>query len=250
MAAASAGCKQFDHQKLNGRQLFKRQLLRRLPHRCRLCGGAARGIGLCPHCRADLPWLPAPRCPICALPSEDGQICGACLSHPPAWQCTRSALHYDFPVDGLVGALKYRGDLSLAPLLADCLAGVLEGAAVDAILPLPLHPARLAARGYNQAMELARPLARRFHLPLVHAAVQRVRDTPPQAGLDRAARLKNLRGAFLARPELVSGLRIAVLDDVMTSGATLGELTRTLKQAGAVAVECWVVARALPPGQT
>lgn len=229
---------------------FKQTLLRRLPQRCRLCGGPARGLGLCPACRADLPWLPQARCPVCALPSQDGQICGACLRHPPAWQRTRAALLYDFPIDGLIGALKYRGDLSLAPLLADCLAGNVEPGAVDVLLPLPLHAARLRARGFNQAAELARPLARRLGLPLLHhAAAQRLRDTPPQAGLDRAARLKNLRGAFAVRQDPVRGRRIAVLDDVMTSGATLGELARTLKQAGALAVECWVIARALPPGR-
>ena len=186
---------------------------------------------------------------MCALPSPDGQICGACLRHPPAWQRTRAALLYAFPVDGLIGALKYRGDLSLAPLLADCLAGNVEPGAVEVLLPLPLHPARLAARGFNQAAELARPLARRLCLPLLPSATRRLRDTPPQAGLDRAARLKNLRGAFAVEREQVKGRRIAVLDDVMTSGATLGELARTLKQAGALEVECWVIARALPPGQ-
>ncbi len=187
---------------------------------------------------------------MCALPSPDGQVCGACLRHPPAWQRTRAALLYDFPVDSLIGALKYRGDLSLAPLLADCLAGNVEAGAVEVLLPLPLHPARLRARGFNQAAELARPLARRLGLPLLHSAAQRVRDTPPQAGLDRVARLKNLRGAFaVVQQEQVCGRRVAVLDDVMTSGATLGELARALKQAGALEVECWVIARALPPGQ-
>lgn len=235
---------------MNGRPFFKHNLLCRLPQRCRLCGGTARGIGLCASCHADLPWLPAAHCPSCALPSHDGQICGACLRHPPPWLRTRCALLYDFPVDGLVGALKYRGELSLAPILANCLAGSVDRAAIDALLPLPLHPARLAARGFNQAMELARPLARRLRLPLLHAAARRIRDTPPQAELDRAARLKNLRGAFSVRQALITGRRIAIVDDVMTSGATMGELARTLQQAGAAEVECWVVARALPPGQT
>ena len=235
---------------MNGSLFFEQHFLHRLPQRCRLCGGAARGLGVCAACRADLPWLPQARCPVCALPSPDGQVCGACLRHPPAWQHTRAALLYDFPVDGLIGALKYRGDLSLAPLLADCLAGNVEAGAVEVLLPLPLHPARLRARGFNQAVELARPLARRLGLPLLPSAAQRVRDTPPQAGLDRAARLKNLRGAFAVERERVKGRRIAVLDDVMTSGATLGELARALKQAGALEVECWVIARALPPGQS
>ena len=234
---------------MNSRLFFEQSLLRRVPQRCRLCDGPARGLGLCPACRADLPWLPQARCPMCALPTQNGQICGACLRHPPAWDRTRSALLYDFPIDGLIGALKYRGDLSLAPLLADCLADCVEPGAVDALIPMPLHAARLRTRGYNQAMEIARPLARRLHLPLPPSAVRRLRDTPPQAGLDRAARLKNLRGAFAAEPGQVRGRRIALLDDVMTSGATLGELARTLKQAGAREVECWVIARALPPGQ-
>jgi ComF family protein len=115
----------------------------------------------------------------------------------------------------------------------------------DLLLPMPLHPARLKERGFNQALELARILAPQCRLPLDRDACRRIRDTPPQATLPLKARRKNLRGAFNASTEQVCSKRIGIVDDVMTSGSSLNELAATLKKAGAVEVECWVMARAL-----
>jgi ComF family protein len=219
---------------------------------CYLCRGAAdaaRGEGLlCAACEADLPRLGAELCPRCALDSPGGAICGRCLARPPHYDATVAALAYRFPADVLVQALKFRGELALAPLLARLLAERLGAAArAQFVVPVPLSRARLAERGHNQALEIARHVARATATRLAPQLCERVRDTPAQSGLERAERAKNVRGAFRAGG-LVAGAAIAVLDDVMTSGATLEELARTLKQAGAASVVNWVVART-PPAQ-
>jgi len=175
-------------------------------------------------------------------------VCGACLAHPPAYERTLAALTYRYPVDRLIPALKYQGRLALAPALGACLAARLGDAPrPDLLVPMPLHPARLRERGFNHASELARVVAHRLELVLETRLCRRTRDTPPQQGLKRDARRRNVRGAFsCVRP--VAGLHIALLDDVMTSGTSLDELAASLKQAGAREVSNWVLARALPPG--
>lgn len=214
-----------------------------------LCGAVAHHAGLCAGCRADLPWHRAPRCPQCALPTPDGQRCGACLRQPPAFDRTHAALVYAFPADRMIPRLKYQGRLALAPALGTCLADALADVPrPDRLVPMPLHPARLRERGFNHARELARPVARTLGIPLDATLCTRVRDTPPQQGLAHAARRRNVRGAFACSADL-SGLRIAVVDDVMTTGTSLDELASALKRAGAAEVQCWVVARTLPPGE-
>ncbi|MFZ5574933.1 MAG: double zinc ribbon domain-containing protein [Pseudomonadota bacterium] len=220
-----------------------------LPSACLLCGAATTTGPLCPGCRADLPWHRAPACPQCAQPVPDGQPCGACLRHPPAFDRTAAALVYRFPADRMIPRLKYHGQLALAPALGDCLADVLAGAPrPDRVVPMPLHPARLRERGFNHATEIARSVTRRLGLPLDLDSCRRIRDTPPQMGLGHDARRRNLRGAFACSAEL-GGERVAVVDDVMTTGTSLDELAAALKRAGAAEVDCWVVARALPPGE-
>ena len=207
---------------------------------CFLCRGAAKEL-LCPECDGDLPRLDMPLCPRCALPSPDGAICGRCLSEKPAYDATRAALAYDFPADALVHALKFRAELALAPLLAGFLSRVLGAEAADCIVPVPLAAARLRERGYNQAVEIARRLGR----PGIDLGLcERTRESRPQMELPYDERQRNVRGAFRCTRNLV-GARVAVVDDVMTTGATLNELARTLKAAGAVHVSNWVVTRAL-----
>ncbi|KAF0815450.1 Orotate phosphoribosyltransferase [Andreprevotia sp. IGB-42] len=215
-----------------------------LPASCLLCGCLCKR-GLCAGCDADLPKLPAALCPRCALPTRDGGLCGGCLAAPPAFDASFAALSYAGVARQLIPAAKFGGRWHVLPLLADVLLHRLPvSPAVDAIVPLPLHPNRLKERGYNQATEIAVPLARAFHLPLRHDLLLRNRDTEHQARLTLAARQKNLRGAFTARPD-AGGLRIALVDDVMTSGASLDAAARALKKAGAAHVEAWVLARAL-----
>jgi ComF family protein len=213
---------------------------------CFLCRGAAEGR-LCRACDADLPRLPALRCPRCALDSNAGEVCGRCLARPPAFDATIAALAYEFPADVLVQALKFRGELALAPLLAGVLAARLpRGDRVDCLLPVPLSAARLRARGFNQSLEIARHVAAATGARLAPQLAERGRDTPPQAELALGERSGNVRGAFRC-PQPLGGAAVAVLDDVMTTGATLEELAATLKRAGASRVVNWVVARTAPP---
>jgi len=205
---------------------------------CLLCGGEGGPELLCAACIAELPALPA-SCPRCALPSPAAALCGSCLNHPPHFDATLALWRYEFPCDGLVQALKYRARLALAGFFARSLAARTMPE-VDLIVPMPLHPKRLAERGFNQALEIARHLGR----PIEPRGVLRVKHTLPQTDLPYEERAKNVRGAFLCKPDL-SGASVAVLDDVMTTGATLNELARALKRAGATRVENLVIARAV-----
>jgi ComF family protein len=228
---------------------LRRLAQRLLPHACLLCGSDAGGERLCAGCRGDLPWHRMPQCPQCAMPTADGQLCGACLKRPPAFVRTRAALTYRFPADQLIQRLKYNGRLAAAPVLGDILAeGVGDVPPPDLLVPMPLHPARIRERGFNHAGEIARRLAHALDLPLATGVCRRVRDTPPQVALAYDARRRNVRGAFACNGD-VAGKRVAIVDDVMTTGTSLDELAKTLLKAGAAEVEAWVVARTLPKGE-
>jgi ComF family protein len=218
-------------------------LARAVKNRCALCGGGASDNGLCGPCREDLPWLPAARCPSCALPTPGGALCGVCLRSPPAHDGVACAVAYEFPVDALVRALKYHGRLAAARPLAGILARALTREPLpDIVVPLPLTDARLLERGYNQAAEIARLLHGPWQTATGLAILGRAGHPQPQASLALDARRRNVKGTFECVGN-VAGLRIALLDDVMTSGATLDEAARVLKRAGATSVRGWVVAR-------
>ena len=212
-----------------------------LPQDCLLCGAASDDAPLCGPCRDELPALPQ-ACPVCAMPSSLGEICGTCLRHPPQFDITVAAWRYAYPVDRLVQALKFHGRLALASLFADVLASLVKR--VDVVVPMPLHPARLTERGFNQAAEIARHLTGKLGTGFALQGASRIRRTLPQTNLPLAERARNVRGAFACTLDL-TGARIAVVDDVMTTGATLGELAKVLKRSGAARVENWVVARTL-----
>lgn len=178
------------------------------------------------------------------------QRCGRCLTHPPHYDTTVAALAYADPLDHAVQAFKYHHALGLARFLSGLLDDAVSAAGapdtrIDLIIPLPLAPARLAQRGFNQALELARPIAARRRIALNARAVRRIRNTPPQAQLPWNERARNIKGAFVCDMPL-AGMRVAVVDDVMTTGASLDEMARVLKVAGAAHVTNWVVARTLP----
>ena len=219
------------------------------PPACVLCD--APGRVLCAACRRDATSGVERACPCCALPlSRGGSLCGRCLKRSPAFDRTWAAALYTAPFTQLVRALKYGATLAYAPVLADLLhARVLsvdDAGDFDRVLPVPLSRERMAERGFNQSIEIARVLARRLDLPLDTRSVLRILDTSPQASLAFAARRRNLRGAFSVvdgcRQDLV-GSHVAIVDDVMTTGATLDELARTLKRAGVARVTNLVVAR-------
>lgn len=222
---------------------WQRLLNRLLPQDCQLCGKPGAADLLCAPCLADLTRLPDERCPVCALPTAAGAVCGQCLRHPPHFDATHARFAYAFPLDQLVQTLKYGHQLALAGLFSRLMQGALAIEA-DMMIPLPLSKQRLRQRGFNQAVEIARPLSRASGIPLDLHATERVVDTAAQAGLPWKERRANIRNAFECRMDL-SGKSVVVVDDVMTSGATLDEFARTLKLHGAACVTNWVLARTL-----
>ena len=225
----------------------QRTMQRVIAPSCLLCAGPSAGALLCAACNTDLPPLATELgalCDNCAVPVTAGTRCGACLSHPPAYDHVCAPFTYAFPVDALVQALKYRGMLAIAPVFGGALARCLDERP-DVIIPMPLADARLRERGFNQAQEIARSLAKITGIPLLSRACRKVRDTQPQAVLPWKDRAKNMRKAFVCDEDF-TGRHVAVVDDVMTTGATLNELASKLKQAGAVRVTGLVAARTLP----
>jgi ComF family protein len=172
-------------------------------------------------------------------------MCGACARQSPDFDRCYAALQYADITASLISGLKFQHKLNHARLLSQLLIDYLERQQAplpDMILPVPLHRQRLRERGYNQALELARPVGRYFALPVLPRMCLRVRATPAQSGLDRKARRKNLRRAFQLNGH-VEGRSIALLDDVVTTGSTVAELAKLLKRAGATRVDVWAVAR-------
>jgi ComF family protein len=219
-----------------------------LPTRCVLCGSAGSlRRDLCVGCEADL--RPnATACACCGLPLAQAQDwCGRCLKRRPAFQSTWVPLLYVPPLSGLLTRFKFAGDLAAGRVLAEL---ALEHwrrrppARPEALLPVPLHVDRLRERGYNQALELVRPLARGCGIALLPDTLRRDRATPAQSGLSALARRRNLKGAFHVRDGAVLPAHVALVDDVMTTGATAQECALALRRAGVARVDVWAIARA------
>lgn len=220
-----------------------------LPAPCGVCAAWTRPAGLCANClRRFAPTVP--RCRRCAIRVPSGvPVCGSCLHDPPPFERAVAAFDYAFPWDRVIAAFKFRDGLEWAAPLASQLvaATTADAAEVDLVTAVPLAQARLAERGYNQAWEIAHRAARAHRLPARHDLLRRLRDTPRQTQLDKRQRDANLRGAFMpgdaqAR-RAVHGRRVALVDDVLTTGTTAGEATRALLEAGARSVQLWVLAR-------
>ena len=183
-------------------------------------------------------------------------MCLGCAARPPtALSQVQVAVDYAFPWDRLITAFKFGGRVEFAPTLAGLLRAGLDDSraweAAELVLPIPLGTARLRERGYNQAWELARCLVRGRALKTDPGVLHRVRETPAQATLDADERRRNLHRAFwVEHPSRVRGRRIALVDDVMTTGATAAEAARALREAGAVDVVLWAAARTPAPGET
>ena len=219
------------------------------PARCLACGESGDGEhDLCRACRRALPWnrSACSHCalPLPALPAADPVVCGRCLRRPPPLASVRSACLYAAPLDRLLPRFKFHGDLAAGRLLARLLAEACASAPrPQALLPVPLHRARLRSRGYDQALELATPLARALDLDLHADLLLRTRATAAQSRLSAAARRRNVRDAFAVRPGLALPAHVALVDDVMTTGATLHAAARALHRAGVQRVDAWVCAR-------
>ncbi|MDO8294730.1 MAG: double zinc ribbon domain-containing protein [Gallionella sp.] len=212
---------------------------------CVLCGSMSHDGLWCVACDRALPYLEAAHCPSCALPTPTGEVCGQCLKHPPLLARTTAVFGYAFPLDKLVQAMKYGEQLALAHTFAGKLACRIDRTDLpDCIIPMPLHPAKLRKRGFNQSQLLAAGVARGLGLELLPHACQRVRDTPPQSALPWKERKKNMRNAFCCDADL-TGRRIALVDDVLTTGASLNALAEAVQKRGAVEISAWVVARTL-----
>lgn len=233
--------------------LAQRLLDTLLPPRCVLCGEGVETQGsLCGVCWGRLHFISEPFCAKCSLPFEfdpgTGALCGACLEHPPSYAAARAALSYDEASRPLVARLKYYDQTYLARGMAAWLmrAGreVLEGA--DLLAPVPLHYYRLIRRTYNQSGLLARWVGEASGIPVIPDLLTRKKHTAPQASLSRDKRRKNVRGAFTITPrhkERVAGKRIVLVDDVMTTGATVEACSKALLKAGAASVHVLALAR-------
>lgn len=203
---------------------------------------------MCIGCEAALPALGA-ACVRCAVPLPVAGMCGECQRHPPAFDRVAAAFEYRFPLDRLIQRFKFSGDLAAGHWLAlRLLDHVREQPRPHVIVAPPLTATRLRERGFNQALEIAKTIGKGVGARVPLRGLRKVRDTNPQPGLGRRERKANLQGAFQCDLDL-QGARVAIVDDVMTTGATADGIARTLKAAGAAAVSVWAVARTPDPAR-
>ncbi len=233
--------------------LAKQFLYRIIPGVCIACGGRShRAIDLCRGCEADLPWL-LNACERCGLPLQAaGDPCLACHSKPPPWERTIAAFSYAFPVDQLIQQFKNRQDLACGKVLARLLGQHImrtdpaflegDGERRTLLVPTPLHPKKQRSRGFNQARQVAAMLAGMFNLRLDDRHLIRTRSTADQKLLTAPERRKNVAGAFTLR-RAFRGERIILVEDVVTTGATVAEMTNCLLRGGAGSVAVVAVAR-------
>ena len=220
------------------------QLLWQLfPPRCLVCAGiGAARRDLCLACANELPRLII-YCEHCAEPLTKAGLCGRCQQYEPNYDKARAPFLYAPPLDRLIKDFKFNRRLEAGRLLAELMAFFLiDAERPDCLLPVPLHPNRLRERGFNQALELARPVAKCLALPLHANALRRVLDTPQQAQMSRNERQRNLQGAFVLGKKL-EATHVAIIDDVMTSGSTVNEIARVLRAAGVKKIQVWTCAR-------
>ena len=212
--------------------------------RCLVCGEAGEdGRDLCRACHDGLPWQ-GMACTQCALPQAQAGTCAACRQRPPPLDAAHAVFDYAFPLDRLLPRLKFHRDFAAGRVLSQCMAARCASLPQpQAIVPIPLHRARLRQRGYDQALELAKPLAAALHLPLLADVLLRTKRTTAQSRLDAEARQRNLCNAFRVGGHARLPAHVVLIDDVMTTGATLHAAARALRDAGVQRVDAWVCAR-------
>lgn len=211
-----------------------------------------RSLDICFDCQNDLPWLKT-ACDQCAMPFADqhkaGNQCGTCLKKPPYFDKTIALFHYQTPINHLITSLKFQHKLNHAHVLGQLMAEKIEDYYKEQnkpeyIIPVPLHSKRLRERGFNQALELARPLAKKLGIPLLLQQCKRIKQTEAQSSTPAPGRAQNIKNAFVFNPEF-SAAHVAIIDDVMTTGSTVNELARMLKKAGVARIDVWCCARTL-----
>jgi ComF family protein len=222
--------------------LFKNALF---PQACLLCKAQSnRDSSICQDCLDDLPWHSAASCQQCGLNSYEGQQCGSCIAASPDFDKTKALFNYEFPINVMLQHYKYRHSLPIAQSFASMMLRFKSASQFDLIIPMPLHPQRLKERGINQSLEIARLLSKPLNIPMRHAC-ERIKFSAPQASLPMKDRVNNMKGAFICNEDL-TGRNLILLDDVMTTGASLNALAKAVKAKGAAHVECWLIARTLP----
>lgn len=221
-----------------------------LPTRCLWCGlNSDNTLALCKECQHHLA-QPSFSCPYCALTINRpiNTTCGSCVTSPNDFYKIIAPFTYANPISHFITRLKFHGHLALAELLGQLLAqaiekqGIKEQAMPDMIVPIPLHKTRYRERGYNQALEIAKPIARHFDLPLVTNLIRRVRLTSPQSELDAKTRQINIKNAFKVEKKLQSRY-VVLVDDVVTTGNTVNEVSRCLLESGVERIDVWAMAR-------
>ena len=217
---------------------------RLFPQPCVLCQATSEEYTvLCKHCLNDLPWHTSKSCMRCGLVANN-LICGNCIKEPPHFDKTYALFNYTYPTDRLIQHYKYNHALYLSQTFGLLMGEIILGKPIDLIIPMPLHPLRLQERGFNQSLEIAKVVAKFANIPLAPNICQKIRNTPPQASLKLKDRTKSIKGAFNCIENL-SGKRVALIDDVMTTGASLNELAKMIKINDASEVSCFVLARTL-----
>lgn len=224
-----------------------------LPPICLSCGALVSEPGaLCPECWAKVGFLAAPQCQCCGTPFDvelgPDALCGRCMDEPPVWRRARAVFAYDDSSKPLVLRFKHADRIEGAPAFARWMAraGADLLAEADIIVPVPLHSWRLLARRYNQAAVLANALGKLAGKPVAPDALVRQRRTPVQGHLTREQRLRNVKGAFTIRPRRLAAIKdkhVLLIDDVLTTGATVGECARVLTKAGAASVDVLTLGR-------
>lgn len=221
-----------------------------LPGACILCGTKVLDLDLCFACNNDLPWLSS-TCNQCALPLGDScttETCGSCLKQPPPFDRTLALFAYQAPISKLITALKFNNKLVYARLFAGLLLQRLndfyaQEPLPECIIPMPLHPQRLQERGFNQAFELSRTIAKNLKIPIDLNNCQRIKKTLAQTALSAKQRKENLKNAFSIKKAIACFEHVAIVDDVMTTRQTVTEFSKSLRANGIKRIDVWCCAR-------
>lgn len=215
---------------------------------CLLCSSRTKThFGLCQPCARDLPRI-GQHCSICALPLQSNQeICGQCIKKKPHYDSIITPCYYQDPLVKIISTFKFNQQPPLAKLLAHLLLTELQSfhqtnPLPDIIIPVPLHKKRLWTRGFNQAFEIAKPIAKKLAIPLNHKLCTRIKNTTPQHQLNAKQRRHNLKNAFII-DESINATHVALVDDIVTTGTTVNEISQLLRTYGFKHITVWCCAR-------